>query len=96
MRHEALKIELRRLSSLAKGDPDLTKRLLADATEVVKEHGVELPPDHKVIAVLHDDALELFLLPVMVDEGELTIGELEQVAGGMCINPFGMGNQTSA
>jgi len=50
--------------------------------QVVREQELDVPPDHRVIAVLNKDSVELLLLPAMVDDGELTIAELEQVAGG--------------
>ena len=93
--HEALKMELKRISALATGDPILTKRLLDDAPEVLREHGIVLPPDKRVMAVLQDDLVELLLLPDISAEGELTIQALEQIAGGTTpLATFGQGNQT--
>jgi len=93
MSHEELKETLKKLAFRATSDEILKRRLLADAMQVVREQELDVPPDQRVMAVLNKDAVELLLLPAMVDAGELTIAELEQVAGGLdCFNIFALGN----
>lgn len=95
MSGENLIQELNRISSLALSNEALRERLLNDPNEVIREKGLELPADMEVKAVLNGNAVELVVLPIKLDEDELLIGDLEQVAGGfLCQNPFGCGNTT--
>ena len=61
-------------------DEAFKKRLLADPAGVLKENGIEMPPD-VTVKVVEDSAKVLHLI-LPEPPGDLSLEELEKVAGG--------------
>ena len=88
---ENLKQELNNLAEAALADKDLKAQLCHNPESVLAEKRIELPRDKQIKAVLQDDKLALILLPIEVNADELSLEELEMIAGGsICNSPFGM------
>ena len=72
-----------RIVAKAWADESFKKRLFANPTAVLKEHGLEVDPGIQVKIVEDTDTLHHLMLPPKPSEAELSEEELEMVAGGI-------------
>jgi hypothetical protein len=68
-------------------DANFKKRLLSDPVAVLKDYGVDLPPDVKIKVVEDTDTLHYLSLPPKPSDKELSEEDLAAVAGGAMAAP---------
>lgn len=94
----SVKQVLEQLCRQAESDTDLRKRLLEEPERVIAEQEIDIPEDMRVKVLLEEDTLQYYLLAQRLDSDELTIQDLESVAGGISENaidiPFPPQNTT--
>jgi hypothetical protein len=76
--------EWSKLVAKAWDDPALKQRLLADPAGVLQEHGLSLPAGVQVKVVENTDQVVHLTLPAKPSPAELSLEELDRVAGGHC------------
>ena len=68
-------------------DADFKKRLLSDPVAVLKQYGLDVPPDVKIKVLEDTDTLYHFTLPPKPADKELSEEDLAAVAGGALAAP---------
>ena len=81
MAGQELSKKMGQIIAKAWNDESFKKRLLADATTVIKEEGVDVPAGFKVRAVENTDKLIHVIIPVK-PTGELNAEKLRAIADG--------------
>lgn len=87
--------QLKKITEKTLSDTDLRDSLLRDLPGTLAQLDIKIPAGQRVEAMLYENAVEFALLPEKADENELSIKELQQIAGGAECQSIFFCNDTS-